>query len=426
DTTSVIEDAFEAVFVQAEGRALEQLLPAYSAALGTVILANQDAIAQLEALDPPDTFARDHRRAMQLLEEEVEAWGRQKAAADAGDGELIAQIDLELASLRRQARADLSAEFVESFEDPDSDNGTANLFDDLNANETAYLDAVAQGWDEFGRRNRNYTETLQQTYASDALLLQALLNAGAGEAFAAVRAVIIEIDPPASYAEGHERLLSYLDEAVELDTVIAEAAGSGDVVGFEVANYGLALAAARFSLDAPPSLVSVIADPADVAAPQSLPGGQFGEDLWHALGRFRSLALHQPIESGVFPIVSDENLAAAIAATMPIAITLTEEAMSEIAGLESPDEFRTGHDRLVVYLDELLTLRKSVLRAARIGDLEALRTYGELGGFAAERAETGLWCDALDDLAGDPIEPITATFFRPFAVATLAQLCPTT
>lgn len=72
----------------------------------------------------------------------------------------------------------------------------------------------------------------------------------------------------------------------------------------------------------------------------------------------------------------------------------------------------------------LVELRRSILQAATIGDLDALRTSGELGGFAAQRAETELWCDALAGITDDPIEPITTTFFRPFEVATLAQLCP--
>lgn len=424
ETSSIIEDAFEAVFAQAEGQAFEQLLPDYSVALGVAISANQDAIARFEALDPPETFVADHDRLIQFLQNEVEVWTRQQVAADEGNLELMAQIDLELQSLLRNALADVSPEFAPYIITPDSRIAAAELFGDLEVDSAAYLDAVAQGWDEFARRNRDFGRALQQSYSSDELLLRALLNAGAGEAFAAARAVIIEIDPPASYVDGHERLLAYLDEAVALDSVVAESAEEGDVVGFEVANYGLALAGARFALDAPPSLVSVISDPADLVAPDGLPGGQFGEDLWQALGRFRTLALRQQLTTGVFPIISDENLAAVIAAVMPTGIDLTEDAIDAVAVLEAPDELRNGHDRLLAYFAELLELRKSILQAASVGDIDALRTYGELGGFAAERAETELWCEALADVADDPIEPVTATFFRPFEVATVAQLCP--
>lgn len=424
ETSSIIEDAFEAVFAQAEGQAFEQLLPDYSAALGVAISANQDAIARLEALDPPETFVADHDRLIQFLHDEVEVMARQQLAADEGDTEFMAQIDLELQSLLRNALGDVSPEFARYIITPDTRIAAAELFGDLEADETAYLDAVAQGWDEFTRRSRDFGRALEQSYSSDELLLHALLTAGAGEAFAAVRAVIIEIDPPAAYAQGHEQLLAYLDETVALDSVVAEAAENGDVVGFEVANYGLAQAGAQFALEAPPSLASVVTGLAVQVAPEGLPGGQFGEDLWQALARFRTLALRQQLTTGVFPIISDENLAAVIAAIMPTGIELTEEALAAVAALEAPDELRNGHDRLLVYFDELLELRKSVLQAASIGDIDALRTYGELGGFAAERAETELWCEALADVADDPIEPVTATFFRPFEVATVAQLCP--
>jgi hypothetical protein len=420
---SIIEEAFESVFAQAEGLAFEALLPALSAALGKAISVQQDAIARYEALAPPQKLAADHERHIQVLRDQIEAWTRQQAAADAGDTELVAQIDLELQSLTRQALADLSSGFAQYIVD-ESAEVFGELFAGLDSDETNYLNAVAEGWDEFARRNRDFGAALQQSYANDEALLQALLNAGAGEAFAVVRAVIVEIDPPASYADGHDRLVAYLDETVALDSIIAKAAENGDVVGFEVANYELALAGARFTLEAPPSLVSVISDPVDQVPPPGLPGGTYGDDLWQALGRFRTLALRQQIFSGVFPVVSEGNQAATIAAVMPTTIQLTNETIAEIEALEPPAELQKGHVRILAYLGELLNLRRSVLQAATIGDLDALRTYGELGGFAAQRAETELWCEALADMADDPIEPITATFFRPFEVATLTQLCP--
>ena len=130
------------------------------------------------------------------------------------------------------------------------------------------------------------------------------------------------------------------------------------------------------------------------------------------------------LNSGVFPIIGDDKLAQALAAIVPTAIQLTEEAVAGVEALAAPAEFQAGHDRILAYLRGLVELRQSVLQAAAAGDLETLRTYGELGSFAAERAETELWCAARADLADDPIEPITATFFRPFEVPTADQLCP--
>lgn len=424
EADSTIREAFDTAFAQGEERAFETLLPEFSAALGTAISVQEDAIDQYEALDPPSAFAADHARNIEFLQELNDASARQQTAADAGDTELIAQIDLELGSLSREFLAIVSPEFAQRIGTSENGAAATQLFVGLEADETDYLDAVATGWEEFNRRNRSFSEALSQSYGNDQLLLDALLRAGAGEAFAAARAVIIEIDPPASYADGHARLLSYLDETVALDTVIGEAAENGDVVAFEVANYGLGLAGARFALEAPPSLAAVIAEPADLVPPEGLPGDAFGEELWQALQRFRVLAFRTQGSTGVFPIISDENLAAATATITPTVIDLTDETVAEIEALNPPAELQPGNDRVLTYLHDLVALRESVLDAATTGDLDRLRTYGELGGFAAERAETELWCSARADLTDNTIEPITATFFREFEGLTLAQLCP--
>ncbi len=421
---TTIEDAFDSAFENSEGRSFEQLLPGYSVALGTAISAELDALAQIEALDPPAAFETDHERIIEASRGRIEALTRQQAAADTGDTELIAQIDLELGSIMRDVLADLSPELTSYVVTTDRGDAAAVLFGDLDAEETEYLDAVATGWDEFNRRNRAFTETLQQSYSSNELLLLALLDAGAGEAFAAVRTVIVGIDPPPSYVEGHARLLAYLDEAVALDTTIAEAAETGNVVAFEVANYDLSLAGGRYSLEAPASLVAVNSDPANLVPPDDLPAAAYGEALWQSLQRFRILALERQVGSGVFPIVSDDKLAEAMALVLPTNIELTEESVAVIEALAPPAEFQAGHDRILAYLRGLIELRQSILQAATAGDLETLQTYGVLGGFAADRAETELWCAALADLGDDPIEPITATFFRPFAGGSLDRLCP--
>ncbi len=209
-----------------------------------------------------------------------------------------------------------------------SENGAAatQLFVGLEADETDYLDAVATGWEEFNRRNRSFSEALSQSYGNDQLLLDALLRAGAGEAFAAARAVIIEIDPPASYADGHARLLSYLDETGRarhgyrrsrrerrrLSRSKWPTTDSGSQA------HGLrSRRHLRLRQSSP--------RPADLVPPEGLPGDAFGEELWQALQRFRVLAFRTQGSTGVFPIISDENLAAATATITPTVIDLTDE-----------------------------------------------------------------------------------------------------
>lgn len=424
ESNEIVGDAFEAFVVQTEGVSFESLLPEYSAALDEAIAARLDAIDRYEALEPPEQFVADHRLEIEFVENQIDAWGRMRAAAEEGDTEQIAQIQLELDSLERTVLTGVSAEYAEAIVSTDIAIAAAELFGDLGEEEAAYLDAVATGWDEFGRRSRVFSRALEQSYMNDDLLLMALLDAGAGQAFAAARDAIVGIDPPESYLEGHARLMQYLDEAVVLDTAIGAAAEAGDVVGFEVANYGLGLAAGRFSLEAPPSLASVLGDPVNLVTPEGLPGDDYGVEAWEILQQFRILALRRQTNSGVFPIVSDENLAATIAIVYPTAIQLTEETQDEFAALNPPAELRAGHESLATYFERLIELRRTVLDAAANGDIETLESYGELGGFAAERAETHLWCTAGQEIAEGQYEPITQSFFRPFSgVATVGQLC---
>jgi hypothetical protein len=423
EADSRIGDAFDAAFAQAEGRASDSLLPQLSGALETARAALQEALDLYQVLGPPERFAADHERTEQYFEDQIEAWTRQQAAADDGNVELVAEIDLELQSLTRQVLADVSPQFAEYIFAP-LDPASASLFSDLDADEADYLDAVVLGMDEFGRRNRAFGAVLERSYSSDQLLLRALLDGGAGEAFASAQAVIVDIEPPATFAAGHARLLEYLVEAVAIDSEIAEAASNGDVVGFEVANYELSLAAARFALEAPPALASIVTGPGQAAPAEDIPGGSFGEGLYVELRVFRALALQVQVGTGVFPSVSEEAIAEALTHVMPTAIGLTEAAITAVEALDPPAQMAGGHERLLVYLNELRLLRQSVLDAAQAIDLGALRSYGGLGGFTAELAETKLWCTTRADLTNDPIEAVTASFFQPFGPVHPDLLCP--
>lgn len=418
-----IDSAFEAAFAQAEGETFEAILPDLSEALTVAIATQRSSVDEMQQLNPPDRFTADHDRAIEFLESQIDAWERQLAATASRETELVVQVNLEIEGMRREAFVDLSSEFAERSGLEAQGLRAADVFGDLNDDEATYLDAVAAGFDEFGRRNRVFGRTITQSYVNDDLLLQALLDAGAGEAFAAARDAIVLIDPPVSYAEGHQQLVAYLDGAVALDLEVAAAAERRDVVGFEVANFHLSLLGAGFALEGPPALAGIIGDPAGLVPPEELPGGAYGSDLWEVLQRFRILALRQELTTGVFPVISDENLAAAMAQTYPTIIELTEEAARALGALDAPAEFGVGHEILATYFEELIALRQSVLDAASLGDIDTLKSYGELGGFAADRTETELWCTARAGITGDAMEPITETFFTAFAVATVEQLC---
>jgi hypothetical protein len=107
----------------------------------------------------------DRERVIEATVDRIEAQTRQRAAADARDTELISQINLELRSIDREALAGLSPQLAQYLVTSDGGVAAAALFADLE-----------------------------------------------GEEVTAVRAVIVEIDPPQSYIDGHAQLLAYLDE----------------------------------------------------------------------------------------------------------------------------------------------------------------------------------------------------------------------
>jgi YVTN family beta-propeller protein len=76
-----------------------------------VIVYHEDAIADLEAISPPDRFAADHVRYVGGLREQVALFERLRGAIETRDAEAFEQAWSELPALLQALRLDLSIEF---------------------------------------------------------------------------------------------------------------------------------------------------------------------------------------------------------------------------------------------------------------------------------------------------------------------------
>jgi hypothetical protein len=330
-------------------------------------------ITELEALDVPDEFAADVEIHLEGLGEVVANFELQRAAAAAGSLVRIQELDDELASVRREFTAGLSADYLAYIDTQESDIAFTALFSDTTEAENQYFDGIRAAWAEFIRRNDQAQQSLTGTYSTAEDFLEAISAAGAGTAFAAVYDLAEELESPARFAEDHATFLAYLKEAVDLDRDIADAARTGDVTGFEVANHGLALAAPHAANEVSPTFAGVgfPGIPQTVLAATYEGADDFGLRLHGAL---RTLAIgFDP--SGVFqflPQTTDEQVMEAIPDITPEIIDQLEGVRAAINVPDPPTEQVADHKIIVVYLDDLIGLHREIISAAEVGDVGAM------------------------------------------------------
>ena len=159
--------------------------------------------------------------------------------------------------LARNALSDLSESFLEFSLVSEEAREFARVFAGLSDEESAYLDTVTMGFEEFGKRVAVFGQVLSRRFADTRVLLEALK--GAGAAFEAVQVVIAAATPPPRFEADHSLLLSSLEEAVRLDQEIGKAIEDGDPVHFVVSNFELGNneAAVRAALELSPQVRNI-------------------------------------------------------------------------------------------------------------------------------------------------------------------------
>lgn len=405
----MIDEANRELELAGQGLGMEAFLMGPLAEnLGEMVTVLNEYVEQLRELEVPAEYREDVSRQVARLDELIDLTEEEQTAAAAGDDARASELVEQRAELLALLASDLSPEYAElAFVTP-IEGEFVSLFGELSEQELAYLDGVRAAENQFARRNADFGRALRGQYASPEALLKALYDAGAGEAFAAVRDVALTLEPPPSFERDHERWLSQLDELVRTDELIGKAARDGDMSGFLANNVRLALVGLPDAADVTPSFAAALQPGSPLAAeldPQT-PVAQtaYGHDLFGALKEF---AMVDPSDA-LIPLFElpapDETKAASIRETGEELIAVSEEERSSMVGLEPPEEYETDHETIIGYLDDFLAQIEALVAAARADD------------FASARVEwdriTDIYCTATASLS-ESILPAADIYFDP-------------
>ncbi len=382
-----VDDAF------ANNAAEATILARLEEALPAAIAASEAALAEFEALTPPEQYAADHERFITVQRELLELQRAELEAVEAGDLLRWNELAGEVPGILRRLVNALSPEFLELVISAEDDQTFVDIASGLNEEELAYLDGLSSGADEFGRRAARFGQAIGRSYPNAEGLLRALRDAGAGEAMQAVYDVISQLEPPPSFAEDHALVVAYYEQAVEIDRGIGEAAESGDAARFLILNVSLGEAASATIFEVSPAVCSILFDPRLCAAAVSVPEGEYEQDLHFTLLEFSAqFGSEGPWGSFDFlPTGSDDSLFEFVAAVGPRVIEQVETTLAAVSALSPPGELADDHRVLVLYFEQLLEAQTEIVRAAELGDGEAMR--------AAALINTRALCDASRELS---------------------------
>ena len=298
-------------------------------------------------------------------------------AAQARDDLRLREINGEQSTLARNLVSDLSEAFREFFLVSEEAVEAGELFGGLSDEESAHLDTVSAGFDEFGRRNAVFGLVLSRQFSDANAMLEALQGAGAGTAFDAVRAIIAPATPPPRFAADHALLLAYLDDAVRLDHEIGQAIEQGDAVQFMVSNFELGTTEttvrAHLELSAPVLALAFQNNFAFRApGPEVLDGG-YREELHSVVRELRARFPQEGPNYLVFNLVPGD-VYQVVQRVAPSFIGALEDVRSRVTALTPPEELRDDHGLLERYLEETLVAQRAVAEASSAQDMGRVRT----------------------------------------------------
>lgn len=401
-----VDPIFDAVF--AGDPDIAAILPQYAVAQRDAIEIERDAIAELRAIDAPALYADDHAGLITFLEDRIVNREGLIAAAAVNDLGAIDRLNREGNALVRHVMEGIDPDLGRRLRLATQPEVLVELFADTDESVSIYLDEVEAAQSRFAERNDDFSATLRQTYASSDQLLAALAAAGAGEAFLPVQQAALAIDPPMGWEDDHDRYLAYLVDVVALDAEIGDAALAGDIVAFQVANFGLDQAARRLAVAVEPGLAAILhSDLAALAIGSvEVPPGDYPQRAFVVLRQHRLLTFGVVALTIDETLLTDAELAAGAEAILSAILALHESTRADLSALSPPDQFSAGHDVVVFYLDGLIEQVSAELVSARAGNGTAFRPpYPPDDG--------GAFCDAAAAVAGTPYEPIAAVAFAP-------------
>ena len=379
---------FESVDLAVAEGDLNEAMALAPDAIGSVTGSLDDAVATIERLEPPDDYRADQQTVLAALADLTANLDDTATAAAEGESEAFVQAGDDRGRLLEAALSNLSPTVAGRFAMATT---VVDDFPDITDAEVAYLGSINAAFLEFASRNAEFGQSLSQGYSDSAGLLDALLDAGVGTAFAAVLEDVEALDAPTTFVADHDRTVAYLEDAVDTDERVAAAAGDGDMAGFLVANDELADLARQTRLDLSAPMLRA-AFPNDPTPPEGVEDDEYELVVGQQMAVLADTFLGDEFPGyRPFLIATDEETTAAIAGVAPLRATWLEIVRSELVALDVPPESVEGHARLLEYVDELLVLHDTLATSAERGDVAAtLATLEDI---------TEAWCEAGADLS---------------------------
>ena len=352
-------------------------LPVLAKALPLAIEGAQADIAALEVLAVPEDYSADQARVLSYLGDQIALWRRELDAAEARDELIFREASVESDTLLRNFMSDLSPSFREFFLVSEEARRLGELFGGLTDAESAYLDTLNTGFEEFWKRNAVFGQTMSRQFADARAMLEALRGAGAGTAFEAVQQVIAPAEPPPRFQADHELLLRFLDGVVRLDREVGKAVEDVDPVHFMVSNFefGTVETSVRAALDLSAQVRNIampqLAFSFKAPGPDVIDGG-YREAVHMTLRELRVRFPRTGPDYLGFNLLPEDGYQV-VSLVAPSFIAVIEDARAKVVALTPPDELREDHDRLARYFDETLAAQRAVVDTAMAEDLSGLR-----------------------------------------------------
>jgi len=254
------------------------------------------------------------------------------------------------------------------------------------SDEAAYLESVSDvqagvedGFDRVG-------EALASSYNTREVLFSAIRDVGYQEAATSALTLAEAIVPPEEFSDEHERWLAHRRLAVDKATEIAESIEVQDLQAmfavFTALDQDWASIVASGHRE---FCLAVSQSPTFCPAPDDLPGGAYGAEVYEEL-RLNSLA-----NLGLFSFFEDmspQERSIRLEQVQPhieANLIAGAEAMRDI---DPPDEYETEHQVLIRYFDEQYANAVGITKANAEGDDAAVSQLFTASGAAFESALT--------------------------------------
>ena len=278
----------------------------------------------------------------------------------------------------------------------------------LNEAEAEYLAQVRAAFKLFADKAAGFGAVFSQTWPLRERLFEALKEAGAGTAFQETVEALEQLDPPQRFRADHGIWVRTARELYRVDNQIIQALDEQDAVAFIVINAQLGEVSGRAGLELSPAACNGAAPPGPRPAPgcksgEPLPGGEYGTQLEAIMGRLDATFSPGAIFVFLPPILLPDEIPTLLETLQPKVIEALEEALAQVRRLESPDELRSDHGRLLQYLEDQLLLARDIPSAAAGQDKAMLLDR-------TQRARE-VYCDARQEFS-ESSKPIMRIHFQ--------------